>query len=80
MSPNPRTPIPRLPFDDAPVVPDLPDAADRAALEPAIEEAVREQLQVRIAVTVLAHGALPRGAYKNPLVVTRDSLLKGSTP
>src|SRR5512134_2100657 len=31
MSPNPRTPTPRLPFDDAPVAPDLPDAADRAA-------------------------------------------------
>jgi ATP-dependent helicase/nuclease subunit A len=31
MSPNPRTPTPRLPFDDAPAAPDLPDAADRAA-------------------------------------------------
>jgi ATP-dependent exoDNAse (exonuclease V) beta subunit len=31
MSPSPRTPTPRLPFDDAPVAPDLPDAADRAA-------------------------------------------------
>ncbi|HVQ03019.1 MAG TPA: AMP-binding protein [Burkholderiaceae bacterium] len=54
------------------------DAVQRAALAPAIEEAVRGQLQVRVAVSVLPHGALPRGAYKNPLVVVRDSPPKGS--
>jgi phenylacetate-CoA ligase/benzoylacetate-CoA ligase len=53
------------------------DEAQRAALAPAIEEAVREQLQVRVAVTMLPHGALPRGAYKNPLVVARDTPQKG---
>ncbi len=56
------------------------DSAQRSALAGAIEDAVRDQLQVRVAVTVLPHGALPRGTYKNALVAVRDSIPKGSTP
>lgn len=37
-----------------------------------IEDAVRTQLQVRIRITVLAHGTLPRSAYKNALLAVRD--------
>lgn len=48
------------------------DATQRAALAPAIEDAVRHHLQVRISVSVLPHGALPRGTYKNALVVVRE--------
>ena len=56
------------------------DGVQRSALAVAIEDAVRAQLQVRVAVTVLPHGALPRGTYKNALVAVRDSSPKGSTP
>jgi phenylacetate-coenzyme A ligase PaaK-like adenylate-forming protein len=48
------------------------DDTAREALALAIEEAVRAQLQVRIAVTVLARGGLPRGVYKNALVAVRE--------
>jgi phenylacetate-CoA ligase/benzoylacetate-CoA ligase len=49
------------------------DAAARAALASAIEDAVRAQLQVRIAVTVLDRGGLPRSSYKTALVAVRES-------
>ena len=48
------------------------DDAARAALAREIEDAVRSQLQVRIAVTVLERGGLPRGVYKNALVAVRE--------
>ena len=48
------------------------DDAQRAALAREIEEAVRAQLQVRIAVTVLDRGGLPRGVYKNAIVAVRE--------
>ena len=38
-------------------------------LAAAIEDLVRAQLQVRIAVSVLAAGSLPKSVYKNPLTV-----------
>jgi phenylacetate-CoA ligase/benzoylacetate-CoA ligase len=56
------------------------DGAQRAALAGAIEDTVRTRLQVRVAVTVLPHGTLPRGTYKNALVAVRDSNRQGSTP
>lgn len=51
------------------------DAAPRDALARDIEAAVRSQLQVRVAVTVLPPNTLPRGTYKNALVV-----VKGTAP
>ena len=47
------------------------DAAPDSPLAQAIEAHVRSQLQVRIAVTVLAPGQLPKGAYKNSLLAVR---------
>jgi hypothetical protein len=35
-------------------------------------DAVRGQLQVRIVVTVLEHGGLPRGVYKNAIAAVRE--------
>jgi hypothetical protein len=49
------------------------DGAQRAALAREIEDAVRSQLQVRVAVTVLAAGSLPRSVYKNALLAVRGS-------
>ena len=43
------------------------------ALAEAIELEVRAQLQVRVAVSVLAPGSLPRSAYKNALVAVRGN-------
>ena len=40
---------------------------------PPIEDVVRAELQVRIAVAVLERGGLPRSAYKNALVAVRES-------
>ncbi|MEP7301953.1 MAG: AMP-binding protein [Caldimonas sp.] len=48
------------------------DEAQRAALAGEIEDLVRAQLQVRVAVTVLDRGGLPRGVYKNAIVVVRE--------
>jgi len=48
------------------------DAAQRAALASEIEATVRTQLQVRVAVTVLDRGGLPRGVYKNAIVAVRE--------
>jgi len=48
------------------------DAAPRAALAREIEDIVRTQLQVRVAVTVLDRGGLPRGVYKNAIVAVRE--------
>ena len=63
-------------FDDAIAVDVEASAAidepARAALARAIEEAVRAQLQVRVTVTVLDRGGLPRSAYKNALVAVRE--------
>ncbi len=62
---------------DAPIAVDVEavdagvDADRTAALAREIEAAVRDQLQVRIAVTVLAEGSLPRGVYKNALLAVR---------
>ena len=46
-----------------------PSAYPRLAEE--IGQLIRSQLQVRIAVTVLAPGSVPRGVYNTPLVVVR---------
>lgn len=43
------------------------------ALADEIEKAVRAQLQVRVAITVLDSGNLPRSAYKNSLLAVRGS-------
>ncbi len=48
------------------------DEPQRAALAREIEALVRARLQVRIAVTVLARGGLPRGVYKNAIVAVRE--------
>lgn len=40
-------------------------------LAAAIETEVRSQLQVRVQVSVLEHGSLPRNAYKNSLIAVR---------
>jgi electron transfer flavoprotein alpha/beta subunit len=48
------------------------DLTAAAQLAGAIEQAVRIQLQVRVTVTVLASGTLPKSAYKNPLTVIRQ--------
>lgn len=49
------------------------DPASYAGLASAIVQCVRAQLQVRIAVTVLEPGSLPRSAYKNSLLAVRGS-------
>ena len=54
-------------------------AVDATALAAAIEVDIRSQLQVRVAVTVLPPGTLPRGTYKNALVAVRDAT-KGTPP
>jgi phenylacetate-coenzyme A ligase PaaK-like adenylate-forming protein len=64
-------------FDDAVAV-DIEAAAstraeDYAALAARIETAVRAELQVRIAPTVVAPGSLPRGTYKTSLVAVREA-------
>lgn len=48
------------------------DDAQRAALAREIEDAVRAQLQVRVAVGVIERGGLPRGVYKNAIVAVRE--------
>lgn len=47
-------------------------SAEYAALARSIEQAVRAELQVRIAPTVVAPGTLPRGTYKTSLVAIRE--------
>jgi phenylacetate-coenzyme A ligase PaaK-like adenylate-forming protein len=54
------------------------DDVQRPALAREIEAAVRTQLQVRVAVTVLDRGALPRGVYKNAIVAVREAALPAS--
>ena len=49
------------------------DEAQRTVLAAEIEALVRSQLQVRIAVTVLERGGLPRGVYKNAIVAVREA-------
>jgi phenylacetate-CoA ligase/benzoylacetate-CoA ligase len=49
------------------------DAGVYPALADAIVQSVRAQLQVRLVVTVLAPGSLPRGVYKNSLLAVRGS-------
>jgi phenylacetate-CoA ligase/benzoylacetate-CoA ligase len=63
---------------DAPIAIDVeaaPGLAEDqfAGLAQAIEAEVRQQLQVRVQVTVLPAGALPRSAYKNSLLAIRGS-------
>jgi phenylacetate-CoA ligase/benzoylacetate-CoA ligase len=63
---------------DAPIPVDIETEtvlADSAArdLARAIEELTRAQLQVRIAVTLVAPGALPRSMYKQSLVAVRPA-------
>ena len=48
------------------------DDERRAALGREIEALVRSQLQVRVTVTVLDRGGLPRGVYKNAIVAMRE--------
>lgn len=45
---------------------------DPANLAAAIEAEIRRRLQVRVRVTVLAPGSLPRSVYKNALTAVRD--------
>lgn len=52
-------------------LPGIPEA-EHAGIAAALEQAVRQQMQVRLAVTVLAHGGLPKGAYKNALVTLKE--------
>lgn len=47
------------------------DMTQASGLAQAIEREVRAQLQVRVAVTVLEMGSLPRSAYKNSLLAVR---------
>jgi phenylacetate-coenzyme A ligase PaaK-like adenylate-forming protein len=48
--------------------------ADRYAMVAArIEAELRNRLQVRTSVSVVAPGTLPRSAYKTPLVHVRDN-------
>lgn len=47
------------------------DPSGYPALAAEIVQLIRSQLQVRIAVTVLAPGSVPRGVYKTPLVAVR---------
>jgi len=54
------------------------DDMQRDALAREIGAAVRSQLQVRVAVTVLDRGGLPRGVYKNAIVAVRDRAAAGS--
>jgi phenylacetate-CoA ligase/benzoylacetate-CoA ligase len=54
------------------------DDAQRAALAREIEATVRAQLQVRVAVTVLDRGGLPRGVYKNAIVAVREPVVASS--
>jgi len=49
----------------------LDDAAARERLARAVEAEVRSRLQVRVAVSIVAPGSLPRGTYKSPLVAVR---------
>lgn len=49
------------------------DLHDADTLRERIEAAVREQLQVRVRITLLAPGTLPRGVYKNSLVAVRGA-------
>lgn len=63
---------------DEPIPVDVEMAAglerlDYPSLADEIEKAVRAQLQVRVAITVLDSGSLPRSAYKNSLLAVRDS-------
>ena len=50
------------------------------ALQRAIEAAVREQLQVRIAVAFVEAGAAAPNAYKNPLLAVREPASPEDTP
>lgn len=47
------------------------DPAGADGLSRAIEQVLRTHLQVRAAVSVLAYGTLPKGAYKNSLIAVR---------
>lgn len=63
---------------DAPIAIDVEAAPELApdrfeGLRQSIEAEVRGQLQVRVRVTVLPSGALPRSAYKNSLLAVRGS-------
>lgn len=62
-------------FDD-PIALDVEAAPDLArdqfaGLAAAIEAEIRAQMQVRVQVSVLDHGSLPRSAYKNSLLAIR---------
>ena len=46
--------------------------ARRNALSEEIERAVRDELQVRVAVSLVSSGAIPRSDYKTPLVYVRE--------
>lgn len=60
-------PIP-MDLEAAPGVPE----GGYAGLARAIEAEIRSQLQVRVHVTVLRPGAIPRSAYKNSLLAVRE--------
>jgi len=54
------------------------DDAGRAVLAREIEHEIRGHLQVRVAASVLPAHTLPRGTYKNALVVVRAGAGKGA--
>jgi phenylacetate-coenzyme A ligase PaaK-like adenylate-forming protein len=64
-------------FDDAVALDvealDALDDASGRGLAGAIEAEVRSRLQVRVVVSVLAPGSLPRGTYKSSLVAVRPA-------
>jgi F0F1-type ATP synthase delta subunit len=62
---------------DAPIEVDVEsaqplDTTQQAALAREIEAAVRAALQLRVAVSVLPPGGLPRNVYKNALLAVRE--------
>lgn len=65
-------------FDDPiPVDVEMSPGMDKSAhpsLARDIEQEVRTQLQVRVAITVLDSGSLPRSAYKNSLLAVRGAI------
>lgn len=64
-------------FDDPiPVDVEIAPGLERSmytSLAEEIEQVVRAQLQVRVAVTLLDSGSLPRSTYKNSLLMVRGS-------
>ena len=56
-----------------------PDSEGRTALRTSIEDAVRKSLQVRIDVSIVDPGTLPRSSYKASLLYTPEESRDGDT-